>query len=449
MTGPFSIGANMKRLLLLLGLALVGVVPAADAAECTTQELSEGKVTKWELTNIASGAQAAGVECDLGDQFSTKSEAGGCFRSPWEAEYPSYTLECTADGQPFEPDQFRWAQAYTGVRHYSGYDTPSSCPQAIITLAKVCVEDEPAPECTAGSYERRFFSEGQVPTGEYCQDGCLVTLSGPYINVPCTGTGGASCPPGSQVIGAGTTKTGQSCGSPNIDSEPGTEQALGDGTQGVCKDGICINDNKPNCGYVNGEFACYGTGLENGCVTTGSGAMFCAQNMPNQPDNGTPGQQANPDAQLGLDDDDDSNGEPDIVNYYGPGTVGNSNNHGGSGEGEGGGDCDPATEDCGTGAAFKGPKIRYEYSSAREAIAERQQRIADLVGEIRDEASQLLSGLPEGGDAALPCWDVDIAPFEFELGICEFEEQLNIIGLIVLLGSLLLAAYIILGTRRE
>lgn len=113
----------------------------------------------------------------------------------------------------------------------------------------------------------------------------------------------------------------------------------------------------PNCGKLNGEDVCLEKMPEGSCAFMADGSVICDADAPNQPDNGTPGEQATPDAVMGL-----GSGEgAKEFNYYTNTTVAGSSGggsglsgvgpdavsqDGGLGDGEGDGDGDGAGEIC-------------------------------------------------------------------------------------------------------
>lgn len=113
----------------------------------------------------------------------------------------------------------------------------------------------------------------------------------------------------------------------------------------------------PNCGKVNGEDVCLEKMPEGACAFMADGSVICDADAPNQPDNGTPGEQATPDAVLGL-----GAGEgAKEFNYYSSTTVAGSSGggsglsgvgpdaigqDGGMGDGEGDGDGEGPGEIC-------------------------------------------------------------------------------------------------------
>lgn len=112
-----------------------------------------------------------------------------------------------------------------------------------------------------------------------------------------------------------------------------------------------------NCGKVNGEDVCLEKMPEGACAFMADGSVICDADAPNQPDNGTPGEQAIPDAVLGL-----GTGEgAKEFNYYSSTTVAGSSGggaglsgigpdgigqDGGIGDGDGDGDGEGPGEVC-------------------------------------------------------------------------------------------------------
>lgn len=144
---------------------------------------------------------------------------------------------------------------------------------------------------------------------------------------------------------------GNSCApseTPSTDVPDGCVQVNGINT--------CVDEDSPDddvCGSINGQDVCFGQDVPTeGCLTFADGSMICAENAPTppSPDNGVPGEEAEPDAELTLVDDTIPSSEDQ--QYFTETTVGGSSGEqqgGAAGEGdgtEGVGACDPLTQNC-------------------------------------------------------------------------------------------------------
>lgn len=86
---------------------------------------------------------------------------------------------------------------------------------------------------------------------------------------------------------------------------------------------LCISKDGENCGWLNGEFLCLPQIDHDGCDVFSDSSRLCGPDAPTPPvpDNGTPGQPADPDDVI---QSTDSNGNETTYNYYNNNTVGNS-----------------------------------------------------------------------------------------------------------------------------
>lgn len=163
------------------------------------------------------------------------------------------------------------------------------------------------------------------------------------------------------------THTDQNCTHSQV--PPPGEDDLSDGESCAGSGAVqfCSSEQgSANCGFVNGEYACLGSVEGDGCAVMPSGARACGASAPTPPvpDNGTPGQPADPDGQITIN-------EGDTINYYNSSTVGGSNrpvNSGGdnptdghddgNGAGRNEGDEEADGQDCeGSQCDFSGPEL--------------------------------------------------------------------------------------------
>lgn len=107
---------------------------------------------------------------------------------------------------------------------------------------------------------------------------------------------------------------------------PPDEDDLNDGETCATSSGgneFCLSPNGENCGYLNDSFVCLGQVEDDGCDVFADGSRACGTDAPTPPvpDNGTPGQEAEPDEGIDVNE----GGTTIAVNYYNQTTVNNSN----------------------------------------------------------------------------------------------------------------------------
>lgn len=228
----------------------------------------------------------------------------------------------------------------------------------------------PPPECDKEGQSEQIVSASPLGGASYCQGVCKATAGSSVCGGPAGG-------PMSCATTVSWT-TDMSCSTSEPPSPPMPPDAEGEGPEdGVppesctsvgdgeyCKSGAGDGD----CGYMNDTFICLGNVKENECRALGDGGRVCgpgANTTPPVPDNGTPGQMAEPDGQLTETPSSGPNaGTTIIYNYFSSGTVGGSArdpgadgaasnggspNGGGNGDGEGDGEGSCVGETCGEG----------------------------------------------------------------------------------------------------
>lgn len=196
--------------------------------------------------------------------------------------------------------------------------------------------------------------------------------------------------------------------------------------------------------------------------------MFCRADAatPPAPDNGNSGEPATPDRRFDVHDPvlvGSPGGSRIGLNYYSPQTVNNgsnnpgadSNNNGRCEEGEagskdctpleGGGDCDEG-EECGNGNSFKDPAGEYGYDDLNGDIQEARANLNQALIDIRAEALQIFGNGPTGS-GSLPCPSAEILGASVSICLSDYEEQLDVIGALVMLGAFILSALVILGGK--
>lgn len=102
------------------------------------------------------------------------------------------------------------------------------------------------------------------------------------------------------------------------DEPPESCQPVGDGE-------YCMsNSGDGNCGYLNDKYVCPGKVRDDECIVAADGSRLCGSAVgttPPAPDNGTPGQVAEPDGQITIINE---GGVTNVFNYYGSSTVAGS-----------------------------------------------------------------------------------------------------------------------------
>lgn len=196
-------------------------------------------------------------------------------------------------------------------------------------------EPPTTPSCAVPAGQ--WFSGAYTYTsGSVCMQNCNATSTA--INIGAAASGlptiyqfrslGTSC-------GANTTNASPIPETPVTATDP--DEPLNIACTGSMDN--CVIPMKPNCGYVNGEFRCLGTTLQQGgCAELESGAVMCTSDAPVEtlPNNGTLGQPATPDRTWEQSVDRDA-GTMTTINYYNSTTTQNSTNYGG-GDGNGDGE---------------------------------------------------------------------------------------------------------------
>lgn len=220
-----------------------------------------------------------------------------------------------------------------------------------ITIAPGCVETTPN-QCSSDAGVEHDL--GGAPSGAACHNGCKVTAkagSG-FVGV-CFG---ASCT--TPVRGNGKyVGTGEAC------PAGGSTLTSDESCQTVNGKSVCTSPDKPNCIKINGVSSCFSSAGDI-CDTPecfaggeeflkrpdGSEIAKETTGTPPAPDNGTPGQRAEPDMQIGVTQGTNGTGgqwggggggtsSTGRYDWWSPATAGESTTN----EGE---ECDPQTEQC-------------------------------------------------------------------------------------------------------
>lgn len=202
---------------------------------------------------------------------------------------------------------------FTGlVETYSYNVDPAGCP------VEECEHD-----IGEGTWQ---VSTAPIGGQKWCEGLCEIT-AGPS---QCGG------PPGLQSCTTWSTVTDLTCeagedvqeeppGDTEPDGDTGPPDAAGENCQAVGDGEYCAtNKGDGSCGYMNDTYICLERIQEDECVALGDGGRVCNENAettPPVPDNGTPGELADPDGQL---TNENMEGETSNYNYYNGGTVGGS-----------------------------------------------------------------------------------------------------------------------------
>lgn len=118
------------------------------------------------------------------------------------------------------------------------------------------------------------------------------------------------------------THTRESCVSvndPPMENEPRGEKCIEEG-----EDEWCMSEQGDrNCGWLNGNFTCLSSVERDGCAVLADGSRVCGPDAPTPPapDNGIPGQRAEPDVEVQVTH---NNNQTTTNNYYNSTTVNNS-----------------------------------------------------------------------------------------------------------------------------
>lgn len=163
-----------------------------------------------------------------------------------------------------------------------------------------------------------------VALGNACLNGCQVSSGLASTSVKCTAAGSCSSSPGLRMA----QYSGASC---NVETDP--EAKAADCVSGSFGRVCASKSDGKNCGTFNGAKVCVES-FDSGCRSLSGGGMACVVEGPGAttevPDNGTPGEPAQPDMQVSKDGK--------TVNYYSSGTVQNSSVNITTGDGSGGDD---------------------------------------------------------------------------------------------------------------
>lgn len=184
---------------------------------------------------------------------------------------------------------------------------------------------------------------------------------------------------------------------------PVGDQATPGETCGGASPEFCLARAGENCGYLNDSFVCLPKVGETKCAVFGDGGRVCGNSAPTPPvpDNGTPGTVATPAATVQS----TVNNVTTTLNYFNatqvagssrdPGSTGDNPYDDGPGEG---GECDPATEECGEGSVTGGEFCSEEPICTGDAIqcaiVEQQWRNRCVASLTNDEKTAMFVGLP-------------------------------------------------------
>lgn len=275
--------------------------------------------------------------------------------------------------------------------------------------------------------------------------------------------------------------TGKTCGNSSPSAPPSVETADGlsreagianpeampggePGEQAKCvrvgATKVCASETKKNCGSINGQYMCLGEATapkpSNPCLTKEDGSSVCLKGTPTPPapDNGTPGQKANPDAELTLTTP--SGGTMTIVHFNQPTTSGSSTNGqggstgggtggsagggqtgggdtggngsgsgGGNGTGNGNGTCE--SEEC-EGGEFTAPDGEYDFDDLSQEVADAKERLKEKYQSIRDEAKQIIQPVSgAGGQCPLEDKQFDFMGKSYTIELAKYCQQFNIL----------------------
>jgi hypothetical protein len=207
---------------------------------------------------------------------------------------------------------------------------------------------EPTPE-TCEAKTNKYAITVQDANGIFppdCYAGCEIIPSGVIINLAPSGT------PSQSYIFNGAT-----CGTVTQVTDAADDNGCITSDSNV----VCASETVPNCGTFNGELICVDDVPGNGCIETPNGQNMCVSTAetPPQPDNGNPGQQANPDGTVttvthtynyynSTTSSGSSDQTPDTSQI--PGQISDPDLDPHTNEGESGdifdGDCDPTIQNC-------------------------------------------------------------------------------------------------------
>ncbi|RZO82769.1 MAG: hypothetical protein EVA65_16525 [Oceanococcus sp.] len=263
-------------------------------------------------------------------------------------------------------------------------------------------DDEEPPTCTEGE----TFSGQVADSNDVCSGGCVAT---PDTRPPDAIGYGLTMSDGSPLPGwYGTyTYSGETC---TVEPEaPPAENCLTDSSGNQ----YCYEPQDQNCGTINGEAVCVGqpdgcgtfNGVsmcpdDQGCYDMPSGSRVCPDGVqtPPAPDDGTPGQPADPDGEI-------TDGDGNTFNYFGPGTVDGSTDEtpeecppGETCDGEGEEEC-PEGEDCGN---WDGSGEMYDVPGPGDKLDQAKAELSNKISQIRGEAASMIGLWDATGEASLP-----------------------------------------------
>lgn len=279
-----------------------------------------------------------------------------CFRDTWATTSSGNTNNYGAKTLVLIDDR-----ASDGRKRYSVQYSGNSCAEGggcvsmplaqrgVATITPLCgVQQNNVCESDAG----QSHMLGGAPMGNACFNGCAVKAKPGSLGVGvCFGS---SCT-------ASTGGNGEYIGTGQVCPEGGQTLSSNEKCETVGGRQVCTDPTKPNCIKVGGVESCFSTGGEicdtKECFDSGdefikradgSEITKSSTGTPPAPDNGTPGQRAEPDMQFGVTQgengdgvfggDTSGGGTTGRYDYFSPGTAGNSTTNKG--------ECDPDTQHC-------------------------------------------------------------------------------------------------------
>lgn len=464
-TSRFGIGNRALRVLIAV-VALSGVVSSPAQADA-------GNGMKYRsdwysaCVNYTFGSASAALSCVASQQVASwhgSPENSGCQSEAGDTGEPGGSTGTSWSGTINNTGTHPCSLAPGGSCESCGYvahwaDHPglyrTACTGTDFDPGGPC-EPPPPMECdmSACPVGTRLTETGGA--AEVCDTdcGCKLTLSG--------STNGVNS----------YHNTGEGCSG---SEDPPPEDLTSGPTDEVCNpvgDGeFCVSaTGEGQCGYMNDSYVCLDRIKDNECAPVGGGGRLCgpdANTTPPAPDNGTPGQMAEPDGTVSTAP---AGGDTTIINYFSGGTVAGSSRdpgadggapRGGSphtpqpgdedGDGEddcSGGGCGPASDIESSGPCYSEGSGAIDalkacgtdaFNDVVEAFSESD--FAVFVGELADSA-------PTGGSCPSATFDAFGETYDVGSVVCDLVEEAGTplslcflvmwgwIGLRILLGAI-------------
>lgn len=234
----------------------------------------------------------------------TTSVAG--YNSGWSG------TACVNNGGQWENGRLSGTSCLMDCRNSSGNLSGTQSPSV---LKRTTTGDVNCPAAGSSKAVGHLYNNSFSAAGWGCVNGCEVEVDPADVSAVASGK--------SIAIGFGKA-TGRSCGATGVPHDEYVPEVLED-SPNSCQtnasgDLVCMEEST-NCGLYNGDRICMDTVEDGECVSYASGGTACfvdtgGATAPPHPDDGTPGQPADPDMQL--------EGGGDTINYYNEETTNNS-----------------------------------------------------------------------------------------------------------------------------